>query len=121
MKRFPALVVLAIALAALPCQAQFLKKIEQELIGGPGTGQQGLLPGQQPQATLIGNVNLPPGQYIVTNTQTGQAFYIAIQNGQVFLTSQQPSQQMLAPGQGVQQQGGLGGFGNMIRNEFTQH
>ncbi len=121
MRRFAAVAVLTLIIVALPCQAQFLKKLEQDLIGGQN--QQGLMPGQQPQAVMVGNVNLPPGQYIMTNTQTGQAFYVAVQNGQMFLTNNQPSQQMIAPGQGMYQQqgqtGGLGGLGNIIRNELA--
>jgi len=39
MKRYVALSLLALVFAVAPCQAQFLKKIEQEVMGGQGQGQ----------------------------------------------------------------------------------
>jgi hypothetical protein len=128
MKRYVAAVFLvALAFAGTPSSAQLLQKLEQGLMGGQGQGlQQGMMPGQQPQ--MLGNVNLPPGQYMMTNVQTGQAFYVMIQNGQMFLTRQQMAPQMMAPGQGMMQQqggpGGLmnggGGLGNFLKNELEQ-
>src|SRR5262249_30319661 len=105
----------------------------QELVGG----QQQQQPAPQAQPTLIGNVNLPAGQYLMTNVQTSQAFYVVVQGGQMYLSSQPAAQgqgllqgagqgvipgvgqgvipgvgQGLIPGQQPQQQqqGGVGGF-----------
>jgi hypothetical protein len=123
MKRYAAGILVVVAMAALvmPCQAQFLKKLEQNILGGQGQGQG---PGGLQQPTLVGNVNLPPGQYMMTNVQTGQGFYVAIQAGQMYLTSgqQQMAPQMMAPGQGYMQpqQGGAGGLvRNFLRNELA--
>ena len=119
----------AVILAASPCQAQFLKQIEQGLLGGQGQGQQqgamfghqpGAMYGQQSGANLVGNVNLPPAQYMMTNVQTGQAFYVVVQNGQMFLTGQPGAGQTMAPGGMMQgQQGGLGGLGSFLKNELA--
>ena len=125
MKRYAASALLLIlVLAAAPCQAQFLKKLEQEFLGQGQ--QQGLTPGQP---TMVGNANLPPGQYMMTNVQTGQAFYITIQNGQIYLTGQavnQPGQGFVQQQQQQQQQppsglGGMikGGLGSFLKNELT--
>jgi hypothetical protein len=86
--------------AAAPCRAQLFQKLEQGLLGGQGQGQQG-------GATLLGNVNLPPAQYMMTNVQTGQAFYVMVQNGQMYLSGQAAPQAM-APGQGMMGQGMMG-------------
>lgn len=122
MKRHAALILLAILFAAAPCQAQFLKKLEQEFMG---QGQQQ----QAVQPSVIGNVNLPPGQYLMTNTQSGQAFYVIVQNGQMFLTGQPGQTPVMTPAlpqqqQQQQQQGGFGGMlknglGNFLKNELT--
>ena len=124
MKRFAAVSFFAFVLVAVPCQAQFLKTLEKDLLGGQGQAQQqGAVPGQQGQGSLIGNVNIPPGQYMMTNVQTGQAFYVLVQAGQMFLSGPPASPQMMAPGQGMmqqqpqQQQGG--GFGNFLRNQLA--
>ena len=122
MKRYAAMALLALVFVATPCQAQFLKKLEQQFIGGQGQGQQqGMMPGQQAQ--VVGNVNLPPGQYMMTNVQTGQGFYVVVQNGQMFLTGSQSTPQMMAPGQGMMQQqggmGGLGGLGGLLKNGLS--
>jgi hypothetical protein len=125
MKRYAALTLLVFVLAAVPCQAQFLKKLGEEFLNQGQ--QQGAMPGQQP--TMIGNVNLPPGQYMMTNVQTGAAFYVVVQNGQMYLIGT-AQQQMMNSGQGLlqqgqtQQQGGLGGMikgglGNFLKNELT--
>jgi hypothetical protein len=142
----------AVFLAVSPCQAQLLKQLEQGLMGGqqgqlPGAmaGQQGQIPGamfgqqqggmfgqqqgsmfgQQAGATLVGNVNLPPAQYLMTNLQTNQAFYVTVQNGQMYLTGQPGGAQTMMPGQGMmqQQQGGMGGLmngglGKFLKNEL---
>jgi hypothetical protein len=114
MKRSIALLLLALGFIATPCQAQFFKKLEQDLMGGQNPGQ------TQVQAQLVGNVNLPPGQYMMTNVQTGQGFYVVVQNGQMFLSGQQGIPQTIAPGQGaIQQQGTGGGFGNFLKNELA--
>lgn len=124
MKRYAAVALVALAMAGTPCHAQFLQKLQDTLIGGQGQGQQqGMMPGQQ--SNLLGNVNLPPGQYMMTNVQSGQAFYVAVQNGQMFLTSpgQQGAPQMMPgqgmfqqPGQGMLPQQGQGGMGGLIKN-----
>lgn len=84
MKRYLAAVSLvALVLVGTPCHAQkFLQKLENVLGNQQG---QGFMPGQQTQP--VGNVNLPPGQYMMTNTQSGQAFYVIIQSGQMYLTA----------------------------------
>lgn len=82
----------------LPAKAQFLKNLEQTFLGG-GNAQG--MPGQ-PQ--LIGNVNLPAGTYMMSNVQTGQAFYVTVQNGSMYL-----SQGTTPPGYQQQQPGGIGG------------
>ncbi len=148
MKRYAAMALLALVFAAAPVQAQFLKKLEQEFMGAQGQGQQqgiipgqriipgqGMMPGQslmpaQPaQSTVVGNVNLPPGQYMMTNTQTGQAFYVAVQNGQMYMSgTTQQGTQMMAPGQSMMQpqqapsgMGGMikGGLGSFLKNELA--
>jgi hypothetical protein len=112
MKRSVALSLVAFIFIGTPCHAQFFKKLEQDLVGGQNQGQ------TQVQAQLIGNVNLPPGQYMMTNVQTGQGFYVVVQNGQMFLSGQQGTPQMMAPGQGGIQQGSGGGLGNFLKNEL---
>jgi hypothetical protein len=127
--------LLAAAVAASPVQAQLMKQIEQGLLGGQSQNQMsGMLPGQQnsagfgqtQNANLVGNVNLPQGQYLMTNVQTNQAFYVMVQNGQMYLSGD-PNVQSAVPG--VQtvppQQGGIGGlmkggFGNLLKNEWQQ-
>jgi hypothetical protein len=103
-------------------------------MGGQGQGQQqGVMPGQQSGAmfgqqsgmTQLGTVNLPPAQYMMTNMQTSQAFYVTVQNGQMFLTGQPGAPQAMAPGQMMQQQGGMGGLmngglGKFLKNELNQ-
>jgi len=112
MKRTVALSLVALIFIGIPCQAQILKHLEQDLMGGQGQ--------TQVQAQLVGNVNLPPGQYMMTNVQTGQGFYVTVQNGQMYLSAQQGTQQMMAPGQqGGMQRGTGGGFGNFLKNELT--
>jgi hypothetical protein len=114
MNRSVALSLVALIFIGIPCQAQILKHLEQDLMGGQNQGQ------TQVQAQLVGNVNLPPGQYMMTNVQTGQGFYVVVQNGQMYLSGQQGTQQMMAPGQqGGMQRGTGGGFGNFLKNEFT--
>jgi hypothetical protein len=89
---------------------------------------QGQIQGQG--STLIGNVSLPPAQYMMTNVQTGQAFYVTVQNSQLFLNSQPMGQGtgQVMPGQipagQMMQQGGLGGLmqnglGNFLKNELA--
>jgi hypothetical protein len=118
MKRYAVLfpVVLAsmvsLLLPTIPCQAQLLQKLEQGLMGSQGQGQGGMF-GQQSQQTLLGNVNLPAAQYMMTNVQTGQAFYVTVQNGQMYMTGQ-AAQQGMMPGQGMMQgQGMIPGQGMM--------
>jgi hypothetical protein len=141
MKRYAALALVTVVFAIAPCHAQMLQKLEQGLLGGQGQGAPGMMPGgaaMMPgmqgmmgggmgQQAMIGNVNLPPGQYMMTNVQTGQAFYVAVQNGQMYLSQGGP--QMMPPGQGMMpgpammppQQGGLlnGGLGNFLRKELA--
>jgi hypothetical protein len=120
----------AIALVAVAfgvgtsCQAQFFKNLEQSLLNG-SQNQQGGMPGQQTQS-LIGNVSLPPGQYMMQNLQGGQPFYVLVQNGQMYLNTspsnspyplggvQQPG--MFQQQQPLQQPGQSGGFGGMLQN-----
>jgi len=134
MKRVAALSLIAMALTASPCHAQILQKLEQGLLGGQGQ-QQGM-PGQSTQPVLVGTVNLPQGQYMMTNVQSGQAFYVTVQNGQMYFSqssappmmapgSMAPGQ-MMPPGQMMQQQQqpGMGGFfrnglGNIIQKELA--
>jgi hypothetical protein len=127
--------LLAVAAAASPVQAQFMKQIEQGLLGGQSQNQMpGMLPGQQntagfgqtQNANLVGNVNLPQGQYLMTNVQTNQAFYVMVQNGQMFLSGD-ASMQPAVPGAQTMppQQGGMGGFmkggfGSLLKNELQQ-
>jgi len=102
--------IAAAGVSMAPCQAQFLKTLENSLLGGQnaqqGTGF------NQPQLSLVGTVNLPPAQYMMTNVQTGQAFYVTVQNGQMFLGGQQIAppnllqNQNMAPQQPMQQQNG---------------
>lgn len=127
--------------AAAPCQAQFLQDLKDQFLGGGGAAA-----GQyQQQAQIIGNVSLPPGTYMMSNVQTGQAFYVSVQNGQMVL-AQQPGATpntvapatggpggalggLLAPQQqqqyGQPQQGnGLGGLvrsglTNFLQNQMT--
>lgn len=80
----------------------------QSLQGTQGVGQSGQggmlqqitgMLGGQNQSTLIGNVSLPPAQYMVTNVQTGQAFYVTVQNSQMYLLNQ-PGPQGMGQGAG---------------------
>lgn len=169
MKRYAAvaLVALSLGLAATPCHAQLLQKLQETVLGGgqnqiqnqqgfipgqtqqqgyfPGQNGQGLppaqtqpqgflsnfLPAQQSQSNLVGNVNLAPGQYMITNTQTGQAFYVVVQNGQMILGQQQSQFGNGGPGQFGQgqapQQGGLfpqtqqGGVGGLLKNGINSY
>lgn len=97
-------------------------------IGGLLGQGQGLIQGQG--STLVGNVSLPPAQYMMTNVQTGQAFYVTVQNSQMFLNNQPIGQGagQIMPGQipagQMTQQGGLGGLmqnglGNFLKNELA--
>ena len=126
-------VVTLLALAAVPCQAQFMKQLGQELLGGQNQNQQGLLGqqntagfGQMQTANLVGNVNLPQGQYMMTNLATNQAFYVTVQNGQMFFSNDQSAQQTLPGAQGLQQQpAGIGGMvknglGSFLKNQLQQ-
>lgn len=118
MKRYAGALLLTIMFTAIftvvPCQAQFMKQLEQTLLGGQN---QGLAPGQQPQ--VIGNVSLPPGQYMITNMQTGQAVYVGVQNGQMFLVEQPVAPSGIMPGQGYAPQNQPAGVGGMIRGGLT--
>ncbi len=101
---------------ALPCQAQFLKQLKDNLVNQA----QQQAPGAQ---QLIGNVNLPAGQYMMTNVQSGQAFYVFVQNGQMFLNNQpqqqlQQTQQPAVPGQ-TMTESGKGMLKNFLRNQLT--
>ncbi len=113
-----ALAVTTAGISTAPCQAQFLKTLQDSLLGGQNA-QQGTA-FNQPQLSLVGTVNLPPAQYMMTNVQTGQGFYVTVQNGQMFLGNQQVApqnfmpNQTVAPQQPVQQQ--TGGFGGMVKN-----
>lgn len=114
MKRYVTLLLLASLCVAVPCQAQFMKQLKDSLIGGQN--QQQVAPAQQ---SFVGNVSLPPGQYSMTNMQTGQAFYVFIQNGQMFLSNQQAqNQQGITPGQSLPQTG-KGIINNLIRNQLA--
>jgi hypothetical protein len=133
------LALVAAVLAVAPGNAQFLQKLEQGLIGGQGqapgyngSGQQQMPPGyngsgqQQLQPMFVGNVNLPPGQYMMSNVQTGQAFYVSVQGGQMYMSNQADSQQTFSPNQGLlqPQQGGVGGLiksglGSFLKNQMT--
>jgi hypothetical protein len=129
MKRIAALSLVAIALTATPCHAQILQKLEQGLLGGQ---QQGM-PGQPTEPVLVGTVNLPQGQYMMTNVQSGQAFYVTVQNGQMYFSQppappmmqpgMMPPGQMMPPGSMMpqqQQQPGMGGFlRNVIQKELA--
>ena len=131
MKRYVVTSLIAFAIAASPCHAQLLQKLQQNLLGGQGQGQapqQGLLPGQQQgllpglipgvqqQNSIIGNVNLPPGQYLMSNVQTGQAFYVNVQNGQMSLAPQPSSPQFTGFGQNMMPQQNTNGVGGLIRS-----
>ncbi|MBK9144484.1 MAG: hypothetical protein IPM23_18495 [Candidatus Melainabacteria bacterium] len=118
MKRNVILLLVVAFFCAMPCRAQFMKQLKDTLVG---QGQQQL--NQQP--SLLGNVNLPPGQYMMTNVQTGNAFYVFVQNGQMFLSGGPPAQnqQMMAPAAGTtpQSTGGMikEGLGNFLKNQIS--
>lgn len=125
MKRYAAAIASASLLATAPAHAQLLEKLEQSLLGGQGQGQQQVLgqgqqqnfmPGTSSPSAVIGNVNLPPGQYMLSNVQTGQAFYVVIQNGQMSLTGPPGGQQFAGNQQGYFQQPQQSGVGGMIRS-----
>lgn len=113
--------LVATGFSMAPCQAQFLKTLQDSLLGGQNGQQQGTALGQQPPA-LVGTVNLPPAQYLMTNVQSGQAFYVTVQNGQMFLGGQQVAPQNFQSNQAPllqqqqQTQQGSGGFGGMVKN-----
>src|SRR5579885_805099 len=99
----------AVIFAGIPCQAQFLQKLEQGLLGGQGQTQGIAAPGQPAPASLIGNVNLPPGQYTLTNVQSGQGMVVVGEKGQLYVTGQPLATVMVARGKRIaQRQGGLG-------------
>ncbi|MCA9816894.1 MAG: hypothetical protein H6677_16790 [Candidatus Obscuribacterales bacterium] len=116
MKRSVVVLLIVSFFAAVPCQAQFMKTLKDSLIGSQQQQQMAAQP------TLIGNVNLPPGDYMMTNVQSGQAFYVAVQNGQMYLTNQQvqtqQNQPIYQPGQSAGQTG-KGILQNLIRNQLT--
>lgn len=121
MKRFAvislaaALSVATAAVSMAPCQAQFLKNLQDSLLGGQAAQQQanGV---NQPQMSLVGTVNLPPAQYMMTNVQTGQGFYVTVQNGQMFLGGQQVTPPVVVPSQTAVPQQQPSGFGGMVKN-----
>lgn len=118
------LLSLVIVLAVVtPCQAQFFKKLGQELLQG-ASGQQTGAQGQS-----VGSTSIPPGRYMVTNLQTCQAFYLTVEStGQMFAASpynQQQGgmpgsmlsgQQTLAPAQQIPQGGSGSGMQNFLQN-----
>ena len=136
MKRLAVFALVAFMLAVPACQAQFLKKLGQELLQGnsamPGQNGGGLA------GTPAGSTNLPPGQYMMTNMNTGQGFYIMVDNqGQMYASQPQAGQTMpgqfgagaVMPGQQTmpgqfgagqqQQQGGVGGFmKNLLKDQL---
>jgi len=126
--------LLAVAAIGSPCQAQFMKQLGQELLGGQGQnplGQQAGQPGamgfgQNQTANFVGNVNLPQGQYMMTNLQTNQAFYVTVQSGQMYFSADPNAQQVLPGGQALQQQpAGIGGMvknglGSFLKNQLQQ-
>lgn len=106
MNRYVGALVVMMLIAA-PCQAQDSQKPEQGLPGKQE--QQGLMQGQQQK--LIGNVNLPPGPYVLTNVRSGQNFYVAVENGQMYLAGQDSPVPVILPGPVTpQQQQGIGGI-----------
>lgn len=119
MKRNVILLLVVTFFCAMPCRAQFMKQLKDSLVG-QGQQQQ-----QQQAPTILGNVNLPPGQYMMTNVQTGNAFYVFVQNGQMFLSGPpaQSQQQMMAPAAGTtpQSTGGMikEGLGNFLKNQLS--
>ncbi len=135
MKRY-AISLLALLFVAAPCNAQFLKKLEQEFSqnqtgGGALGGLSSLLPGaNNGGGQVAGTTSLPQGQYTMTNMQTGQAYYVLVnQSGQMFASlapaGQNPmnAQQYLNPQQLQQQQlmqqqqmGQGGGMSNMVKS-----
>lgn len=109
MKRIAVFLLVSFLLAAPGAEAQFLKKLGQELMSG-ATGQGGAGTAGQP----AGTTNLPPGQYNMNNMQTGQSFYVMVDNnGQMYASVNnngmiQPGGMVpgaVAPGMG--QRGGL--------------
>lgn len=114
MNRYTLLSVAALFVAAAtPCQAQFLQDLKDQFLGGGGAAA-----GQyQQQPQIIGNVSLPPGTYMMSNVQTGQAFYVAVQNGQMALVPQ-PG---VAPNTVAPTTGGLGGaLGGLLSPQQPQ-
>lgn len=127
MRRYVICMLLAAyAASSAPSQAQFLKKLGEEFLGGAQQGQQQGVPGAQGSPMPAGTTSLPAGQYMLTNMQTGQGFYLMVNNnGQMFVSSPAAGQQQMmpgmapqtmAPGQVPQQQSQ--GFGGMMKNSL---
>lgn len=122
--------LIIVLLVAAPCHAQLLKKLEQELMQGQqgGMGQNMMGGGGTP----AGQTTLPPGQYMMTNMQTGQGFYVMVQNGgQMYVSQAKNGQQQgmmggasqmmggqsqMMPGQYPMQQQSGSGVGGMMKN-----
>lgn len=114
MKRIAAVLTLSLLLAVPSCQAQFLKKLGQDLLNGNNNQN---MPGQFGGGTAgqpAGTTNMPPGQYMMTNMGSGQAFYILVDNnGQMYASvpgNNGMAPGMVQPGMGQVQQGGMGGL-----------
>lgn len=116
MKRLAAMIILSLLVSVPSCQAQFFKKLGQDLLNG-ATGQN--MPGQFGGGTAgqpAGTTNMAPGQYMMTNMGTGQAFYILVDNnGQMYASipnnnGMQPGMVQPGMGQAGVGQGGMGGL-----------
>ncbi|MBX9686801.1 MAG: hypothetical protein K2X27_08875 [Candidatus Obscuribacterales bacterium] len=131
---FAVFLVLAVNLWSNPCQAQFLKKLSEELLQGQ-SNQQNNPASIQSQGSPAGNTNLPPGQYMMTNMNTGQGFYIMVNgNGQMFASIPGSGQNLptqsatppMVPGSNPAlnqpaTQNGVGGFMKGALNNFLQN
>ncbi len=117
MKRLAVMLVISLAMAVPASHAEFFKKLGQDLLNG-ATGQN--MPGQFGGGTAgqpAGTTNMAPGQYMMTNMHTGQAFYILVDNnGQMYASvpNNGMTPGMVQPGMGQmgmgQTQGGMGGL-----------
>lgn len=102
MTRHGVAALVALVFACAPCRAQLLQKLEQNLLNGQNSAaglQARRAAIMQRQQGLIGNVNMQPGKYMITNAQTGQSFYVTVHNGRMFFSGNAGAPPMMAPPQ----------------------
>lgn len=119
--------------AAIPCHAQGtfqeMRSRAQQMLQQQQQGQQGQLQGQQmPGQTASmpsGTSSVQPGTYMMSNMETGQAFFVnVVPGGQMFAVDPRSVQVSFSPMGGggmMQQQQSGNGLGGMIKGTLGNY